>query len=151
MFWHVCAKMNWLKLNLLLTGQMLEQRIRVTLGFTANGEHQIQVENFSQSWKISRWKLCQLIVINKTSVKLLFFCRSNHQKKTSDGKTWSRGKKSRLPFSVNLTLNPSVFTDSTLLLRAEIIRYYIYDLYNVLVAKCYIASNPGLRLHLSVV
>ena len=36
---------------------------------TANGKHQIQVEN-SQNWKMSRHKLCTLILIDKTGVKL---------------------------------------------------------------------------------
>ena len=36
---------------------------------TANGKHQIQVENSPNVWKMSRYRLCKLILIDKTGVK----------------------------------------------------------------------------------
>ena len=44
----------------------------------------------------------------RTGVKLLIFVSwSNKQLTTIKEKTWSRGKKSRLPFGVNVNLNLS--------------------------------------------
>ena len=52
---------------------------------TANGKHQIQVEN-SQNWKMSRYKLCKLILIDKTGVKLTC-CRRWDKREVAGGKT----------------------------------------------------------------
>ena len=52
---------------------------------TANGKHQIQVEN-SQNWKMSRYKLCKLILIDKTGVKPTC-CRRWDKREVAGGKT----------------------------------------------------------------
>ena len=52
---------------------------------TANGKHQIQVEN-SQNWKMSRYKLCKLILIDKTGEKLTC-CRRWDKREVAGGKT----------------------------------------------------------------
>ena len=71
-----CPSLHYVKEN--LNRENLES-------LTANGKHQIQVEN-SQNWKMSRYKLCKLILIDKTGVKLTC-CRRWDKREVARGKT----------------------------------------------------------------
>ena len=57
---------------------------------TANGKHQIQVEN-SQNWKMSRYKLCKLILIDKLT------CCRRWDKRAVVGKKRKKGRGGNLP------------------------------------------------------